>query len=187
MNFGSISRRKMAFKAILLVIVIFFLVSLSSLLCQNQGGQKDIIRQKRQVQGQQAQIENQQKKVEPQHEQSGRLPKETDKKQQQQEYGPEEPAQNQPEDFSTEEIQKYIKAKQEAEKIRQVYVDKLRHVAESDEALRIRDKYTRQINEAIEKNGLSVNKYNEIRQSLQNSPELQKMVNKMEEQNFRAE
>ena len=180
MNFGAISRRKMAFKAILLVIVIFFLVSLSSLLFQNQGGQKDIIRQKRQVQDQQAQIKNQQKKVKPQHQQSGRLQKDIDQGQQEQEYGPEEPAQKRPKDFSTEELQRYIKAKQEAEKIRKVYVDKLRHVAESGEAWRIRDKYTRQINEAIEKHGLSVNKYNEIRESLQNSPELQKMVNKME-------
>mgnify|MGYP006296715219 CR=1 FL=1 len=63
MNFDAISSKKLAFNAILLVIVVVFLVSLSSLLFQDQGGQEDIVRQKGQIQDQKEPAEKQEREI----------------------------------------------------------------------------------------------------------------------------
>ena len=181
MNFDAISWKKLALNATLLVIVVVFFISLSSLLFQDQGGQGDIVRQKGQVQDQKKPAEKQQEDIVSQQIQPENHQTQDDHAKQEGEDQREEPLQKQPAAFSTEALQKYVEARNEAEKIEEEYVEEMRHVAESGEAWRIRDKYTRQMNEIIEKHGLSVTKYNEIRESIENSPELQEKVNKMTE------
>ena len=180
MNFDAISSKKLAFNAILLVIVVVFLVSLSSLLFQDQGGQEDIVRQKGQIQDQKEPAEKQEREIVSQQIQPDNHQTQDDQAKQKQADQRGEPLQKQPADFSTEELQKYVEARNEAEKIEGEYVEELRHVAESRQAWRIRDEYTRQMNEVIENHGLSIKKYYEIRESIENSPELQEKLDKLE-------
>ncbi|MFP4532561.1 MAG: DUF4168 domain-containing protein [Desulfobacterales bacterium] len=104
---------------------------------------------------------------------------EQQQQQQQQEYQYEEPEQKSASDFEEDTLQKFAEAKTDVDDIRGEYSEELRGVEDADKARELQDKYTEKMIDAIEGKDLSVNKYNEVSQAMQNSPELQEKVNSM--------
>ena len=84
--------------------------------------------------------------------------------------------QQQPTDFDDSELKVYAKAKNDVDDIRSEYSDALRGVEEADKARELQNKYTEKMIDAIEEKDLSVKKYNQISQAMQNSPELREKI-----------
>ncbi len=102
-----------------------------------------------------------------------------EQQQQQQEYQYQEPAQKSASDFKEDTLQKFAEAKTDVDDIRGEYSEALRGVEDAEKARELQDTYTEKMIDAIEGKDLSVSKYNEVSQAMQNSPELQEKVNSM--------
>lgn len=99
------------------------------------------------------------------------------KKQQQQQY--QEPTQQQPSDFSEEDLKKFAEAKTEVDELRSKYSEALGRVDEPEKAGELQDKYGQQMVDSIREKDLSVKKYNEISRAMQGNPELEQKIDKI--------
>src|SRR6056297_2296266 len=100
--------------------------------------------------------------------------------QQQQQYQQREyqdPAQQQqPADFREKNLQKFAEANTAVDEIREEYSNALSDIDDTEKARELQDRYTQKMIDAIEDEGLSVQKYNEINRAMQNNPELQRKM-----------
>ncbi|MFO7839261.1 MAG: DUF4168 domain-containing protein [Desulfosalsimonadaceae bacterium] len=100
--------------------------------------------------------------------------------QQGQQYQHQEPTQQQPAaNFSDQDLQKFAKAEAEVNEIRAEYSEAIKGVEAADKAKEIQSKYTEQMINTIEDEGLSLNKYNKIAKAAQEKPDLQKKIDNM--------
>ena len=99
---------------------------------------------------------------------------------QQREYQHQDPAQQQqPANFSEEDLQKFAGAKTTVDEIRDKYSNALEGVDDPSKARELQNKYTQKMIDAIEGEDLSVEKYNKITRAIQDSPELQRKVDNL--------
>ncbi|MGM0645126.1 MAG: DUF4168 domain-containing protein [Thermodesulfobacteriota bacterium] len=94
--------------------------------------------------------------------------------------GYEEPeSAGQSKDYSEETLEKFAKSYNQVYEIRQEYSSELSEMEDEEKAKELQEKYTDRMVEAVEDEGLSVEKYNEIGQAMNNDEELSKKVESM--------
>jgi len=87
--------------------------------------------------------------------------------------------QQQPANFSEENLQKYAEARETVNDIRNDYSNALSDVEDPQKAQELQNKYTQKMIAAIEDEDLSVSKYNDIGRAVEHNPKLQKKVDNL--------
>ncbi|MFP4452984.1 MAG: DUF4168 domain-containing protein [Desulfobacterales bacterium] len=93
-----------------------------------------------------------------------------------QDYGQQQQQQT---DFSDEELKQFASAQEDIEDIRADYSKELRNTQDSEKAQSLQSKYQDKMIEAIQGEGLSVEKYNTIIQAVSTDTELKEKVEEL--------
>ncbi|MCF8109048.1 MAG: DUF4168 domain-containing protein [Desulfohalobiaceae bacterium] len=84
-------------------------------------------------------------------------------------------------DFKNNELRTFAEAQTEVVKIRSEYFEALDGVQDESKAEQVQEKYVGQMVEAVEETGMTVRKYNEIAQAIQENPDLQQKIDQFTE------
>lgn len=91
------------------------------------------------------------------------------------------PATNQPAaNVSESDLNKFAKAHQEVMQIQQKYQQKLQTNQGKQAAQQIQQEANQEMSKAVENNGLTIQQYSKIAQMVQQSPQLQEKIQKMQ-------